>query len=118
MRNSENYIYMLDKLNTPMFLQNKEQQEQIVNMFEEFYIDNNIYGYEKALRYEKDSIIERDIPYFYTMTDDCNLYGGKKILIENYCKESPIDDAIFHVRNLSCENKEKNISIIKKLLND
>lgn len=114
LRYTMRYHETMMKSTHPDHIKTRELQKMFIlkNLSSEYgkYVFN-----EKTIEYETNSIINFDIPYFYTYTCGKNIYFGDEISTGWVLDKSPYERLLDKITNLDIADSEEQVELIEKL---
>lgn len=108
-RNTQEYSMILSLAYHPNFLENTDKRKDLLRSL----LNISPKVDEKIVNQEMKSILEGDIPMFYSLGRESHLYSNGKVLCKDYFKKTPLDRVMHHIDTLTEEDIRFQLSLIE-----
>ncbi len=116
LRQSNYYALLQQKMLTTAALQSEESQKAVVNRLKDYFVQHGAKQMEPIAEWEKECLLEGDIPYFCTKGGSHALCGYDHVLIPGFFKTSGVENACQRLTRLSQTEKKFELGILKQSL--
>lgn len=113
LRNTDDYMHLMNALNTAEALREPQTQQRILDRLSLGMTPDRLALFENIIGAERSALLERNIPYFYTYGADRAVYSNGTVLAENFFRKSALDLALARLDALSDREKQFEEDIIR-----
>ena len=112
LRQTSFYGSLHRKLLSPKALASGDAQRSITGTLKNYFKQAKAYYLLPVAQSEERSLLQGDIPYFYTLGDSCDLYASGQVIVKDYFGSSGIENARIRMARM----REDELRFEKELL--